>query len=179
MVDAQYPSSYTDSATFWSIIFAEELDSDGGTAGDGQTLNITSLTPDNKFIFLHLPSYKDSKDSKDTVADIPGNYHVATILGMLGKKATIGPAYIIDRSVDEMNNLDEQIEEWMTNGNSRAGKVSLYMALKLQQAGSTRYKTFTVDGTRQNWARVIIKKADTEITPKMFKATFQVQAADN
>jgi hypothetical protein len=179
MVDAQYPTTYTDSSTFWSIIIAEQLDSDGGSAGDASTVNITSLTPANNFVFLRTPKFKHKKTSKDAVASIPGNFHTATIIGTIDKKLTLKKCFIIDRSVAEMNALDAQLETWMEEGNSRAGVNSLYLAVKLQESGSDAYLTFTVDGERQNWARVMIRDVDSEITPQMFTVNLKLEYAEN
>lgn len=179
MVDAQYPTTSTDASTDWSIIIAEELDSSGGTAGDASTLNITSTSPTNKFIELRVPALDEMLDSKDPVQHIAGNVHIGTIIGQVGKLFTLKNMYIIDKKITEFNALRTTIENWMESGNTQVGKTSLYMAVKGDQAGSTKYFTFKVDGTRQNWARIMIRKAQNRIYWNKFQSTMTLEYAEN
>ena len=176
---AVYPSTYTDTSTQWTVLLCESINSDGGSAGDGITVNVGNPST-TKFIFLHLPSVTDDLSSKDNPIDLPGNSHMTTFLGTLTKTITLKGCYIIDRKVSEYNKLRQRIEGWMESGNTVAGTKSLYLAIcGGTEGGNKQYLTYKVDGTWQNWAKVMIKKARINLSWNKFVVDFTFKFSEN
>lgn len=157
--------------TTWGIILAEALDSSGGSAGDGLTVNITSTTPTNEHIFLFGNMMVYDINDDDKTKHLPGYKTLTTKIGK-GKQFIIGQDIMIPTAkISDMNKITKQINQWRKTSAS-----PIYIALYKNESGTPNYAVFMDNsGNYQNWLRGYIKKATFNISNFPIKITFRLE----
>ncbi len=164
--------------TTWAMAIAEAVDSSGGTAGDGITLNFTSTSTDNKIVYLFSNKLKKSVKSKDETQHMVKARSRTTKLGNIVQTVTISQALIPGKDITDLNDLDDQLDNWIINGNAQAGVKAVYFIARMKVGGNWRYKTFRNAGIKQNWLKCEIKNNDSDITNERLMVNLKLEESD-
>jgi len=174
-IDQVYP---TISSPSWGIIIAEAVDSIGGTAGDGITVTLTSTSPANKHMFLFGDDVDWDMKSKDKTTNLVKGRSRTTKLGKYAKKIKLNNFLIPTKDITELNDMSDQIEEWMLNGSAQTGELQVFLVARMKVSGAWRYKTWKNSGVKQNWLKGEIKSVKGKIKHDKLRVSFEFMESD-
>ena len=174
-IDQVYP---TTSSPSWGVIIAEAVDSSGGSAGDGITLNLTTTTPTNKHMFLFGDDVDFDMKSKDKTSHQAGGRSRTTKLGKYMKSIKLNNFLIPTKDITELNDMTDQLEEWMLNGSAQTGELQVFIVMRQKVSGSWRYKTWKNSGVRQNWLKGEVKVIKGKIKHDKLRVTLDFKESD-
>jgi len=157
---------------------AEALDSSGGLAGDGINVTLTSTTPDNKYMWMYGNNVGFAMRSRDRTNHLMRGKSRTHKLGKYYKTIKLTDMFVPTKDITEMNDITDQIEEWMLNGSGQTGENQIYLAIRTKVSGNWRWKTWKNAGTKQNWLKGELKNVNGKISNQKLILSFDFEESD-